>query len=223
MAEWVVAVASIVGLLSLYFLWEQFRILGVQLGVLNAQLKETHTQLTADHERSRREMAIELMKFWCSHTNNTAPFFVCGRRIVQELDETQCKKLNTLEPFTLEPKYAHLVDCFRADFSHRLPKYDGHTNVAENKLELNKAELASLRMVAVSYLNFLETVATAWRHNIGDRQIIEDEFKKIISTDTNEFVLEKFRKVTGVYPSIQELTKVLKERAEKRDSKNPIA
>jgi len=222
MAEWVVAVASIVGLLSLYFLWEQFRVLGVQLGVLNAQLKESHNQLTADHERSRREMAIELMKFWCSHTNNTAPFFVCGRRIVQELNDEQSKKLNNLEPFELEAKYQHLLDCFRADFSHRLPKYDAH-GPAEKKLELNKAELASLRMVAVTYLNFLETVATAWRHSIGDQSIIEDEFRKIISTDTGEFVLERFRKVTGVYPSIQELTKVLKERQEKRDSKKPVA
>ena len=139
-----------------------------------------------------REMSIKLMCFWCSHVNNTSPFYVCGRKIVEGLDEQQCKNLNHLEPFVLDGRFKHLIDCFRADFSHRLPKA---VNVGqEDQLALNKAELASLRMVAVTYLNFLETVATAWRHNVGDRGIIEEEFQKILSKE-NEFVLEKFRKV----------------------------
>ena len=52
-AEWVVAVTSIVGLFSLYLLWGQLRVFGQQLGALNAQLATAHSQLEADHERSR--------------------------------------------------------------------------------------------------------------------------------------------------------------------------
>ena len=71
-------------------------------------------------------------------------------------------------------------------------------------LLLSRAESAGLRMIAVRYLNLLETVATAWRHNVADRDIIEEEFRKIVVPKTNVFILENYRKVSGaLIPSLR--------------------
>jgi len=196
-AEWITAVATALTTLSVLIIWRQVR---------------------ADHERSRREKALELMEFWTTHTDYMSPFFVFGRQIVQSLTREQCELLFQREPFAVDRKIEHLVDAFRADFAHRLrtattrSRANASKDDNEKEILLTKTESAALRMIAITFLNMLEVVATAWRHNIADRGILEEEFADIISPRTNRFALDTFRAVTGIYPSISMMEHQLQQR-----------
>lgn len=227
MAEWITASAAVVGLVSIYILWRQLFVFNQQLAALNTQVSDARRQLQDDHERSRRQLAVKLMRFWCIHANYNTPFFVCGRRLVQEFSKAQCKKLQNGEVIVVDGEFRHLLDAFRADFPHQFSdssrsNTDAIKTLQGNELELSKTEVACLRMILTRYLNCLETVATAWRHNVADRGIIEEEFERIISFDKKEFVLEAYRRETGVYPSINELAHRLISNQEIKPSKPPL-
>jgi hypothetical protein len=52
-------------------------------------------------------------------------------------------------------------------------------------------------------MNVLETVASAWRTNIADQGIIEEEFHSLFFRPGNyHFRYELYRRETGVFPSI---------------------
>ena len=58
---------------------------------------------------------------------------------------------------------------------------------------------------------------------MADRDIIEDEFRTVLSRNTHSFAVEEFRKVTGSYPSIDEFTKAVRAKYVQRVNKSPIA
>lgn len=212
-AEWVTATATCLGTISLLLVWNQLK-------AARAQLKAHYEQLKADHERSRRERTIELMRMWCDLDKFLGPGGRAAWKIVQELEVPQCESVSEGNAMKIDERLSPHVEVLRASY----PQYSGDQNETSNgKIALSDLDVKVIRSNVVTYLNHLETIATAWRHNIADREIIEEEFLRILSPQNHSSILEAYRKVSGVYPSIKELARAIDAKKERRDSKFPVA
>lgn len=62
-----------------------------------------------------------------------------------------------------------------------------------------------LRTYIIHDLNLLETIFTAWLHKVGDRLIIEQEFKNMVAPRPGKTLLSEFINAIGgpqAYPAI---------------------
>lgn len=84
--------------------------------------------------------------------------------------------------------------------------------VKDNTIKLNEGLSSILRWDAISYLNQLEAVLCAWRNNVADRVIIEEEFDYLYDLQKGHSILERFRIATGIdsYPAIKEFVEHIK-------------
>lgn len=162
-------------------------------------------QISGDHERSRREMGVELMKFWqMFHVNQDLPY-MCARRLLGKLSSDQCKRVNKKESFTIGTEHKPLMDialAFKKSITATLQGQGFTSAPIEPHFTFNEAESTMLRGYGVRYLNNLEVVATAWRHHITDRKIIEEGFEGILDGSDDTF-LEHFLYAQEHYKSLK--------------------
>jgi len=59
-------------------------------------------------------------------------------------------------------------------------------------------------------------MASAWRHNIADKEILEEEFYDIVFLRNGKVTFEGFIIASGAYPSLREFAKALKIKADVR-------
>jgi hypothetical protein len=165
-------------------------------------------QITSDHDRSRRERAADLMECWVTSQDPTNREVVFGLQLLQTLTHEQSVALWNRQQFQIDPKYQNVLDSYRA--SSILPCRKGTQTAPakasrENQLMLRETEVLMLRRLAISMLNKLELIASEWHNNIADREIIEAEFIKVFSPEEGHYYMDKFREVSGIYPSIREI------------------
>lgn len=168
----------------------------IALGVIVAvfQFLMSKKQLQKDHERSRRERAVELIQTWTTQINQKATL---ARKLIECLDESQVKAIYNQESVKLDKKHLNLV--------HGCLIENG---IQENEelITLQEKQSSEIRWLVVSYLNSLESVLSAWHYGIADEEIIETEFSYLVSPTKGYFILEKFRRASGgvdSYPAIQ--------------------
>ena len=197
MAEWIIAIASSVTAVTIFILWLQFK---------------------ADHERSRREKAVEIMIKFMESVAQLSPGSRFIVPLLEEFDERQCNSIWNLEPFNVDIKYnPNLIICLETHIKEPILE---ETN---GKTSLNRQQVAVLRSHAITYLNLLEVIFASWRHNVADREMIKDEFSNIISPQKDRFPLDGIRIASGIYPSISEFTTYLKHEYSKATGKGKIA
>ena len=194
-ATWISAVANI------------FIALGVGLALCSFR---------GDHERSRREKAVELISQWALNLNKRGS---AARKLVETLDHEKSKLLFNQEPLTIGKKHIGLV---RAALEADVNEPEG------NEIDLDENQSSELRWQVVTFLNSLESVLSAWRHNIADKDIITEQFRYLVSKTDGHYILEEFRVVAGgshTYPAIQEFVEHLKKELNKNDGsgKRPVA
>jgi hypothetical protein len=162
-------------------------------------------QLWADHERSRRAKAVELMDIFTQRINDLSPGVRFVRKLLENLDERQCESLWDLEVFKIEAKHKHLViGCLQEEIKNlKIEEVDG-------MIHLNQEQVSMLRTMTATYLNILETICAAWRHNVADREIVEDEFGLLIMPKPDHFPLERLRVITGKYPSVKSFSEAIR-------------
>lgn len=197
LVNWVIASANIITASTLLIIWRQFH---------------------ADHERSRRQNSIEMMKVW---TELTAGISLSARfafQLFENFDENQCKSLWASDSFKIDKKYEHLLILSLKEYFD-----DMKFQEKNSQIELTKEQVATLRFLAASYLNLLEMIFACWRHHIGDRSIIEDEFGLLISPAKDKFPYEKLRIASESYPSISEFEKALKKKYSRETGGKTIA
>jgi hypothetical protein len=193
----ITAFASLITALTLVIIWRQIR---------------------ADHERSRREKAIELMNVFTGRINEISPGIWFASRLLDKLDLHQCESLWNLEKFQIDAKYENLlygsIQWMGVDLSFEK---------VNNQILLSQEQVLVLRFITGSYMNVLETICAAWRHNIADRDIIEDEFGPLVMPKHDLFPIENIRVATGKYPSIAAFTKVMSHKGIGITSKSKVA
>jgi hypothetical protein len=133
-------------------------------------------QLRADHERSRRELAVNLLREW---TTGQQIETASAIRLVRLLNADQCAKLAARESFTLPntPDFRELV---LACLEYRFPSVRNDKPISDStedsSLTINSTYVAYIRFRAVGYLNLLESILSAWYESVAQPNIIEGQF-----------------------------------------------
>ena len=163
----------------------------------------------SDHDRSRRLSALDMIKFWTKSLTQKSSL---ARKLVESFSDDQCQALSNQISFN--------IDANKRDL---LIEYFGKENIVEsnNLIKLNEGQSSILRWEIISYLNQLETVLIAWKHNIADKEILEEEFNYLYKPEKGHTLIEKFRIATGIdsYPGIKEFVDSLKKESEKKTKK----
>lgn len=167
----------------------------MSIAVLNRQIK-------TDHERSRRERAMDLMMCYVTTHDPSNYEILFGLNLSFVLTEEQCRSLWEREPFSVQGKQQNLLDTWRAVYNATKNKKGSQTESGATVSLLTAPEVYILRSIVSNHLNKLELVSSAWNNNVADRGIIEQEFVRIFCPKDGVYVLEKFREASGVYPSI---------------------
>ncbi len=186
--DWVIAISSVVSLCVIFFLY-------IQNQLLLKQYKE-------DHERSRREKAVEMIIKWTEllrkETSST-------RKLIESLDSNQASNLFNEKIINISRDLKMLVHSSLGD--------EIFFKETGSMIEINEKGVSKLRWLAVQYLNSLESIMIAWRHNIADRTIIYEQFKYLFDPEIGSNVMASFRRVAGgraSFPAIEDFLDHLK-------------
>lgn len=155
-------------------------------------------QVKVNHDRARREKAIELMQFFIMGKGEKSGLLL--QTFADRLSKSECE-------FILNGTEVAVDDSLKDLLLNLLDKdiEDPKLEESNGKIRLTLKEIIVIRKHIGRYLNVLETVAAAWYYHVADREIIENEFKTIISKRTGEFIYENYRKASGYYPSLRKL------------------
>lgn len=176
--NWVSAAADCITAATVFFVYKQFK---------------------GDHERSRRQLSVELMEGW---VRNLSQHSTAARKLVDKFSSEQAISLYAQEPFAVDGRYVPLLDAALKD---RLEIHDSNYT-------LTVEQSSSLRWEIINYLNALEIVLSAWSHNIADREMIEEQFHDLVSPEKDVYLLKNFRIAAGgssTYPCIEEFVRHL--------------
>jgi hypothetical protein len=177
--EWISAIAESATALSLFLVWDQIKI--------------AKKQLHDDHERSRRQAAIDILLTW---TKTLTPSTSSVRRLVDSLDQNQCKALEHIEEIDIDIKQKELLkSCFGEPQTFREDAY---------RITLTRFQSSELRYRIINYLNTLESIFSSWHHSVADRDIIGEQFQYMLEAKEGHTLLKKFRVAAGEenYPAI---------------------
>lgn len=180
-----------------------FAIIGIGLAFWRIYVMR-HT-FFSDHDRSRRIASLNILQFWTNTLNQKSSI---ARNLVESFSNSQCQDLNNQRSFNVDSnKNDLLIEYFGK----------GNVDIKNNIITLNEGQSSILRWEIISYLNQLETVMVAWRHNIADRDILEEEFNYLYNPQKGHSLIENFRTATGIdsYPGIKEFIENLKDKSSK--------
>jgi hypothetical protein len=130
-------------------------------------------QLRLDHERSRRDTAVKLIREWTVNQRiETSAVIQLVKKFTLEQCETLVDNKNILIP-NIDITAQDILNCLLPGFPDILEK-----DIAqENKLVISGRYAAYIRFRTVSYLNMLESILSAWNCGIARRDIIEEQFR----------------------------------------------
>ena len=170
---------------------------GVIIGI--RQVKLLAFEIKADHDKSRREMAIELISQW-ANTSDELSVGLCA--FVESLNANGCEALWN--------KHELSVDADHAGFLSQFSKAELPISGAIVKLDSDSTR--RVRSYIVDHLNRLEAISCAWRYNVADQEMLEEEFKSIL-LHGGDIVMNNFVSRTGIYPSLKLMTQALQKKA----------
>ncbi|HXL69286.1 MAG TPA: hypothetical protein VN930_11065 [Xanthobacteraceae bacterium] len=170
-------------------------------------------QLLADHERSRRQYAIEMCIKW---SNFTAPETSSVTRLIETLDDTQCTAIVNLTKLEIEAKHKdHLINILELRFPEIERQLGGMLDKSKKEYIIDGRYLLYIRYIAVRYLNMIESILVSWSSGVADKQVIEREFSFLYDPTRARSAMARFREKLGAgsHPALDKFLEVLKERS----------
>jgi hypothetical protein len=180
---------------------DQVRAAQEQISITQQQATEQVKEAFEDHERSRREKAIDLLFEWARTPDEAGSD---ARRFCQKLSLDQIKHLYAFKevidesPQTLmvDAKYRVLLN--RATSRLHKASNDG-TTAAKSRLEsitLTQEELLHIRWNLIGYFNLIEAILSAWIHETANKSMIEKEFKFLYENEETVSLIMNFREAS---------------------------
>lgn len=184
-AEWAMVIVTGV---SAYFIWRQ--------------LRASHEELRADHERSRRELAVTLVQDWTKGQKLESSAVAA---LVADLSLEQCAKLAARTPFSLKDDKSNREAVKRClEFKYDTLNIEGI--IKDGWINLSGDHVMFIRFHAVYYLNLIESILLAWNKCVADESTLEGQFSFLLhsGTDLGTFRNAAKHYVGGIdlYPSI---------------------
>ena len=218
--QWVIAIANSIAALGVIFIIIQLFMTKKNLEFAKTSLLQSVEELklhresldkAADqislatksyvdlHELERRKAAISSMKDWTLFIYDMG---TGGKCFAEKLDFEKSKLLWNEKSFNISIQDKAYLE--------RTVKDIGVINVFpdnEKEAVLSASQSSLIRKQVVSYLNFLETIMSARRHNVADSDILTEQFSWLVVPKEGKQLLPNFRKVAGgieAFPSIEE-------------------
>lgn len=164
------------------------------LVLLVVQIYLLKQQIKAEHEKERRKLTVDLLFRWSEGLNRSIS---AARKFIESLPEESVRSIAQEKSIIVDEKYRSQL---RIILKRKLRRKNG------NSIELSESDAAHIRWLLITYLNKLESVMASWRHNIADRELIEEEFEYLFEDSLGHAALRKFRTASGgtkSYPNIE--------------------
>ncbi|HCE3330253.1 DUF4760 domain-containing protein [Vibrio parahaemolyticus] len=185
-AEWIIAIATSVGSFVVLLAYFQF--------------KAMKKQAFEDHERSRKEKAIELMLEWTAFVAKNGS---TAKTIAESLGNDEISNLIESKELKVNSRYKDLAKhYFESKGIDSQFNDDG-----EEFIRLSVEQSHELKRGVLSYLNYLETILSAGRYKVADPSIIKEQFQPLVDINKNRLILQNIRnrrRGAFTFPSIDE-------------------
>lgn len=182
--QWIMAISSVVTALGVGLIAWQAYTSAKQLEVLKQQI-------AADHERSRRQRAIDVLENWTKTLDMAHP---SARSVIEGLSIEDCRKLKTKEPIKISASKLHYLEVALKGLIQQ-----GELRADEQKqITLSEKHVSQLHYLAISHLNSLEVALQSWLNGVADKSILEHELQYLVKPGDGHYVLANFREVMGV-------------------------
>lgn len=201
LTDWISAIAQTIAALGLVLLWWQVLLL--------------KKQTRDDHERSRRQCAIELLLRWNDFERTEGHLAIA---IAERMDVDCATAVWSGKPTRLPSKFKGTLERFLAR------QGDKKSLAREGEdVRLSEENSLELRSGMIECMNLLETIFSAARHNVADIGMIEEQFGPLIDPDVSlhRSMMRIIRGVaggSGSFPSTSEFDERIMSR---KRAKNP--
>ncbi len=184
----------------------------LQLRATKTSVKELEKQRTETHEAQRREFSIKLLNDW--HSKNSLFEMFIAKKLVRELPRDIKKKIMQYEAIEVSGKLKSFIllticsgvascnkDCDECSAYDEV-EYNGPNNAKLTKIRLPEKSVILLRNMIVSYFNTLEFIASSYKHNIADREIIKEQLFYLAEDHENFRALLNEFEITKHFPCL---------------------
>ena len=174
----------------------------IELGVLIYQTRRNRKKECCD-------LTIKLLLDW---SLNLSSDMSRSRKIVEQFDIEQCKKLFENELFEVKPKQYKYI-------CRRVYKKDPHI-LLNRVIKLKPLEVNILRDDVIKYLNLLESVLAARQYGVADDKLITKEFKYLVQPQSGQSVLNVFIEAMNdieSYPAIKKFCEDMNKKSKQSD------
>ena len=223
--DWISAIAAGVAALGVGFVAYQVFIARKQLQQGSESLQNAAESLElarrtfesdqSDHERSRRQKAVDLILQWSTNLKRETSL---ARKLVETLGREETESLYDEKPFEIDEKYLSIVaDCLGNSEESELVTNNG-------KIKLTEKQSAHMNWLVISYLNSLESVLVCWQHGIADVDMIKAEFRYLVNPDKEKNILHNYRTAKeGIdnYPAIKSFVSMLEQEHKNNTTTRP--
>lgn len=206
-SEWVIAGASVVTAIGVAFIaWQAF--------TSARQLELLERQVSADHERSRRQTAIDVLQQWTETLDRAQP---SARVVVEGFTIEECKRLKAKKPLSVPKEKFHFLE-------NALQAVLGEDELSiedDQAVRLNEKHVAQLYFLTLTHLNSLEVALQSWLSGVADSEILERQLEYLIRPEDGHYVLENFRTVLGGEKSYPAIAAFVDKLRDKRKTSQP--
>lgn len=153
-------------------------------------------QVKVNHDKGRREKALSILEQWDKIRTDDA-FRL--ELFLFSLSHEDVKHVKEGESFYIEK---NIAEKFLPELLCR---------VKNGKCLVDVITSFKVRHAGISLLNTIESIALAYKHNVADRDILDQAFKQSLIKDGYLQRLSEFSKLMGnnYWPAIQELPKFM--------------
>ena len=156
------------------------------------------------HDLERRKKAIILLKDWSMFIYEVG---TGAKSFAEKLDFERSRSLWTEESFEIDMKQ-------KAYLERTVPAIGDIAGSGEKNAKLSSSQVSVLRKQVVSYLNLLETILAARRHNVADPDMLKEQFGNLVVPKEGKHLLTHFRAIAGgvdAFPSIELFVKEIED------------
>jgi hypothetical protein len=189
--DWITAIAASFGVVGLFYAAKQAKVAAEQTRLLKQQLHE-------DHERSRRQAALELVWRFTEQIKGTS-----SADLIEGIAEPNTvRKILNCEPveLTMDDRQINALRvCLKGT------SLEADTPTASGAITLSREAVSAVQTAALGYLNVVESVLFGWQHNVADKTMIESQFEYLFDSTRGRNCLKLFREAAGgdrAFPAI---------------------
>lgn len=203
--QWVIAAASCISALAIIVAVIQINIAKKNVSISQKSLDEIANQIKLakqvyvdSHDLERRKKAIILLKDWSIYLSDHG---TAAKDFLSKLDKDQCMAILKEKEVIVDAKYK--------DYLERNITGIGEIGIDEDcggrEIKLTRSQSSLVRRQGASYLNMLETILSASRNGIADKEMIKEQFANLVMEDIDKPIMYNFRQGIGgidAFPSI---------------------